>query len=147
MARKGYFAPWFTGHYRWLRGETETASVSYLMWPENEGLVRILMYKLNKTQQEINVRVPLETTRPRFGGLRWWGRCPCGRRISKLYLAPGAICFACRTCHGLTYESVQPHDKRVDALGRNPDEINRILDDSAGSLKSTKLLLALKTLR
>jgi hypothetical protein len=40
-------------------------------------------------------RVGLTTTRPHFGGLRWWFVCPlsvegtrCGRRVGKLYLPP-----------------------------------------------------------
>ena len=147
MARKGYFVPWFTGSCKWFRGETESASISYQVCPENDDLVLVLMYKLTKTQQEVNIRIPLETTRPQFGGVRWWGRCLCGRRVAKLYLAPGAVRFACRTCHGLTYESVQTHDKRVDALRRNPAELYRILDDSKAHLHGTQLLLALKALR
>jgi hypothetical protein len=58
--------------------------------------------------------VGLTTTRPPFGGLRWWFCCPleadgrpCGRRVHKLYLTVGATLFGCRHCHRLTYTSAQ----------------------------------------
>lgn len=58
--------------------------------------------------------VPLTTTRPRFGGLRWWFLCPlaangqpCNRRVAKLHLPPPAWYFGCRHCHRLTYTSCQ----------------------------------------
>jgi hypothetical protein len=58
--------------------------------------------------------VGLTTTRPPFGGLRWWFRCPldadggpCGRRVRTLYLPAGATLFGCRHCHELTYTSSQ----------------------------------------
>jgi hypothetical protein len=58
--------------------------------------------------QPIHLRVPLEATRPHYGGLRWWFRCPLnGRRASKLYLPPGQLKFASRTAHHLTYRSCQ----------------------------------------
>jgi hypothetical protein len=67
------------------------------------------------------------TTRPTFGGRRFWFRCPiardgvhCRRRTGCLYLPPRQSVFGCRLCHGLTYQSSQTHDKRVGALLRNP---------------------------
>jgi hypothetical protein len=41
-------------------------------------------------------------------GRRWWFRCPVnGVRVTKLYLPPGAIRFASRQAHELTYTSRQ----------------------------------------
>ena len=77
--------------------------------------------------EEVSEPIPLETTPVHFGGVRWWGRCPlvingrpCGRRVLKLYLPPGARYFGCRACHRLTYRSVQKHDARVDRLLKDP---------------------------
>jgi hypothetical protein len=47
--------------------------------------------------------LPLTTTIPRFGGLRYYFLCPrCRRRVGKLYDVRG---WACRRCHRLTYQS------------------------------------------
>src|SRR5262249_48590815 len=68
-------------------------------------------------------RVGLTTTRPPFGGLRWWFLCPlgvngraCNRRVGKLSLPQHARFFGCRRCHALTYRSAQEHDNRVSRL-------------------------------
>jgi len=65
----------------------------------------------------------LTATRPHFGGLRWWFRCPlvrggrpCGRRVGKLHMPPGSRNFGCRQCHGLTYTSCQESHKHDTAL-------------------------------
>lgn len=90
-------------------------------------------------------RVLLDSTRPPFGGLRWWWRCPamgCGKRAGKLYLPSGGGIFACRTCHRLTYESAQEHDARVDALARRGLEGLSRMPVEGASLGS--ILLSLK---
>lgn len=55
--------------------------------------------------------------------------CPaCGRRAFKLYKPRWAQAFACRSCHNLSYISVQKHDARLDRLLRMPDrEIVRLI--------------------
>jgi hypothetical protein len=66
--------------------------------------------------------VPLQSTQPNFGGVRWWFSCPrlvddkeCGRRVGKLYRLPEGRHFACRHCLNLTYESCQK-SHRYDGL-------------------------------
>lgn len=62
-----------------------------------------------KVRQFADMRqfIPLEATRPNYGGRRWWLRCPrCDRRGSKLY-RPRSGLFLCRVCHDLSYESAQ----------------------------------------
>lgn len=56
---------------------------------------------------ESDYRVRLETTRPHFGGVRWWFICPLsGRRARVLYLPPsGGTTFASRQALGLAYRS------------------------------------------
>ncbi|MCA9947859.1 MAG: hypothetical protein KC449_30465, partial [Anaerolineales bacterium] len=58
-----------------------------------------------------------------FGGHRYWFICPltangryCGRRVGKLYLAPGSRYFACRHCQNLTYRSSQESSPAINAL-------------------------------
>jgi hypothetical protein len=76
-------------------------------------------------EHRIEEPIPLLTTRPNFGGVRWWFSCPrlvnsekCGHRVGKLYRAPGSRHFACRRCLDLTYESCQKSHRydRLSAL-------------------------------
>jgi hypothetical protein len=112
-----------------------------------------LSYTITATQEDLNYRVGLTTTRPRFGGLRWWFVCPlvvrgrpCGRRIGKLYLPPRSRYFGCRHCYDLTYTSCQEHDKRVDWLRKNPKAL-RLLAENPEGASVTQLGLILKALR
>ena len=61
---------------------------------------------------DYDYKVALTTTPCNFGGVRYWFICPlsrngvyCGRRVAKLYLAPGANYYGCRHCYNLSYES------------------------------------------
>jgi len=144
LKRDGAFYPGCTGSVRWLRGETEISSIAYTVGQQEGDLVLTLHYKVTRTGEDVTIPVRLETTRPRFGGVRWWGRCACGRRVGKLYLPDAETRFACRQCHGLTYASAQEHDKRVDALRKNPDALMAMLSDVPGNLSNANLLLALK---
>lgn len=74
-------------------------------------------------KRNIDYLVPLEKTSCHFGGYRYWFICPisvdgryCGRRVGKLFLAPGSSYFACRHCHDLTYRSSQESNKAVNEL-------------------------------
>lgn len=74
--------------------------------------------------------VPITSTRPHFGGARFWFRCPvrhCGKRVSRLYLPPGGQIFGCRSCHYLTYKSAQTHDPRPYELARDIDAMENAL--------------------
>ena len=57
-------------------------------------------------------KVQLTPTPCNFGGVRYWFICPlsrngvyCGRRVARLYCAPGAKYYGCRHCYDLSYES------------------------------------------
>jgi hypothetical protein len=116
-------------------------------------LLLVLSYTFTATGQAVEEPVPLESTPMRFGGVRWWGRCPlvvggrpCQRRVRKLYLPPGGRYFGCRSCYRLTYRSAQEHDKRVDFLRRHPEALAAIVNKAAGALDG-RFILALKALR
>jgi hypothetical protein len=56
-------------------------------------------------------RVSLTTTRPPFGGLRWWFSCPVTRRRAvQLYLPDGGSLFASRRAYRLAYQSQRDAD-------------------------------------
>ncbi|HBC7420850.1 TPA: hypothetical protein KEY88_003564 [Serratia marcescens] len=51
-----------------------------------------------------SVTVPLTTTTPKYGGVRWWYICPdCGKRKGALYVSDAAL--QCRQCAGIHYAS------------------------------------------
>ena len=74
------------------------------------GYIRLqyMTSHLGKDDQVINYTIELMTTKPNYGGVRWWFVCPneeCSKMVVKLYQAPGTDHFVCRTCQNLTYES------------------------------------------
>jgi len=123
---------WQSGGWEWRNTwGKKVASIGYVVNTlDPTRPVVHLVYALtlfSGEKEEIDEPVPLQTTRPHFGGVRWWFTCPllvngkpCRRRVRKLYRPPGGRYFGCRQCCGLTYRSVQEHDRRVDALLRNP---------------------------
>lgn len=118
LERDGAFAPWRTGRYRWLVAERETGSIGYRVeQTKGDRLWLVLDYVWGEAKEHVVIPVALETTRPHFGGVRWWGRCPlavggvaCNRRVRKLYLR--GRYFGCRHCHRLTYTSCQESHQR-----------------------------------
>jgi hypothetical protein len=55
---------------------------------------------------EIDDKIRLTTSRPPFGGLRWWFVCPrLNRKVRKLYLPLGSRHFWSRCAYGLAYAS------------------------------------------
>jgi len=94
----------------------ETSSISIAvstMYDDN--YVRFQYTTTNRNtgeKTEYDYKVQLTTTPCNFGGVRYWFICPlskkgvyCGRRVAKLYKAPGANYFGCRHCYNLSYES------------------------------------------
>ncbi len=75
-------------------------SITYVVEPDRG--VR-LCYKSGEQDYAYLVRVV--TTRPNYGGVRYWWLCPqCGRRVRILY---GGELFLCRKCHQLTHATSQ----------------------------------------
>lgn len=94
----------------------------------------------------VDYKVPLVTTRPHFGGVRWWFLCPgrrCGRRVAKLYFPPGngVKYFLCRLCYDLTYRSSQTHNKRLDWLKRLDTATLAALLDGDHAMEAATVIL------
>jgi len=138
LKRAGIFRSGCTGTYRWLSGERETAAIGIVVAQTRDGLVLILLYTRRADNgRSIAQVVPLEALPQYFGGVRWWGWCPCcRRRVGKLYLAPGHTRFGCRVCFHLTYESAQTHDKRVDELRSDPERLAALLSSTDKTLRN-----------
>jgi hypothetical protein len=142
-----------TGSLRWTNTRTgnETASVGFILEPLENGLIMRLHYTRtgrNGDKENLHYPIELQTTRPYFGGRRWWFTCPlaangrpCRRRVGKLYLPPGGKYFGCRHCYDLTYQSCQESDKRLNFYWRNPAAMKAAME---GELLSTASFLALR---
>jgi len=104
---------YITGQLDWTRpvSQQPKSSCQYTANLSNGQWLR-LWY--DSGGQSLDYFVNIVSTRPFFGGTRWWLVCPlevngrsCGHRVGKLYLPPGANYFGCRHCHSLTYRSSQ----------------------------------------
>ena len=111
LVRLNYIAP---GIYRrgslvWQNVNTgeDAGSVGYLTDTTESGQGRFdLSYCLGSERRPVECPIRLETSRPPFGGVRWWFVCPLsGRRVRKLYLHQGYDYFGSREALGLTYQS------------------------------------------
>ena len=76
--------------------------------------------------QEIAYSVSLMTTRPHFGGLRWWFICPArGQLCAKLFLPNGGRRFLSREAYRLGYGCQR--ETRADRLERRARKLKRAL--------------------
>jgi len=101
----------------WLReGLSRPDTITFGTW-------QFIRYQIDTTEARVRLEytqtdspgyyyVNLVSTRPHYGGLRWWFLCPakvaggtCQRRVRKLYLAHTYGRFACRRCCQLVYTS------------------------------------------
>ena len=84
-------------------------------WPRNGSPHVMLSHAIRAEDgRMISYRIDLERTPCRFGGWRWWWRCPStGRRAHKLFLPRGGWRFLSRPAYGLAYTS-----QRLDPIGK-----------------------------
>jgi len=109
LIRDGAFSPGHTtsGTLTWTRSPSGEyiGSIGYSsdMTAPSSGSVRL---HYNHEDTPVDYRVSLTTTRPHFGGVRWWFVCPVkGSRAAKLHLPPGGDIFASQQAYGLAYRS------------------------------------------
>ena len=117
-----------SGSWAWYRDaerKVQTANIGYVVCTLTDSPWIRLQYTVTPPGEQLDYRIALMTTVPRFGGLRWWFICPlvlngrsCQRRVGKLYLPPFGRYFGCRHCHELTYTSCQESHK-FDGLARH----------------------------
>jgi hypothetical protein len=147
--RKGVLRPGLigSGNCSWSYADGRRADITYQVNTVAEDRPAVwLTYSRRRGDgpaEALSYRVGLTTTRPNFGGLRWWFLCPllrrdvpCGRRVGKLYLPPAGRYFGCRRCHGLTYTSCQESGKYrglarflAQDMGISTDEAAKVIRD------------------
>ena len=80
----------------------------------------------DRHNDRVTYRANLTTTRPHYGGRRWWFVCPrAGRRTTKLFLPSGGWHFWSRQAYGLGYACQR--ETRADRLMRKARKLHRAL--------------------
>ena len=137
FARDGTIFPGSAGTISWKRSRsgkiTDTLGFA-IRCSDSTAWLLTLDYRVGRGTNKFPVDLPirLTTTRPGFGGYRWWFVCPlivngvpCNRRVGKLYLR--GRYFGCRICHDLRYVSSQEAHQVERMFGR---ELGREVDAS-----------------
>ncbi|HEV2121289.1 MAG TPA: MerR family transcriptional regulator [Chloroflexota bacterium] len=115
-------------YYRWqwtrkFWNSTKKSTIGFTVVP-GEGLRLNYVYGGEEISPYI---APIVTTRPHFGGKRYWFLCPnvhCRRRCRILY---GGKYFLCRTCQDLTYVSSQ--------TTAGPDRVRVVVDNRRRAIR------------
>lgn len=119
---------WGRGSLQWSANGEPYASMGY----ERRGpLALALSYAVSGVPH--SDLLTMETTRPHYGGVRYWWECPgCYRQVAKLYFQRAQ--WKCRTCHGLTYQSCKDsrqhsglYNLMARQLGTDAREVRRAL--------------------
>lgn len=126
MMRNGLAVPGAdgTGVLRWTCGGEPSGSISFRALLSEAGHERLVLdytREADGQQEKVLQTIHLTSTRPKFGGKRWWMICPYqGHRIGKLYMPPGGDRFASRKAWGLGYRSqrLAARDRPFEALFR-----------------------------
>ena len=117
LKKHDYFCGFRSGSIIWKNSYGEqTSSISVSVYTLEEDKYVRFYYTITKrnTGEKIkcDYKVQLVKTPCNYGGFRYWFICPiykngvyCGRRVGKLYLAPGTNYYGCRHCYNLSYES------------------------------------------
>ena len=123
LKRNGHLQDYCSNRIRWFnqQGLCNGAVNFVIRLTEWDGMIQL--------RGDYSVQEVLMIAQPcHYGGKRWWFICPlskdgidCRKKVKKLYLIRGE--FGCRHCHGLTYASAQMHDKRTDALVKDPEKL------------------------
>jgi hypothetical protein len=107
LKRSGFLKPGsrVSGAWSWSRGDEPWGSVSLTVWVGFEGRGRLsLDYVVDGLPVE--QQIELEGVPMRFGGHRWYARCPAsGRRCTTLVLPNGGRRFASVKAWRLAYAS------------------------------------------
>ena len=123
LARDVAFRNGANGTLSWTNPLTDSQSMiaRFAVREDVMGIVFCIGYEVGSTRLAYGIR--MKTTKPNFGGNRWWFTCPlvpsgvpCERRVAKLYFA--GRYFGCRGCHRLTYKKCQ-QSKRTREFEKN----------------------------
>lgn len=113
------------GSQYWSRNGTRFASIghSFDMREPNSAWLKLTFRwtPYGGEARDVKQHIPLVSTRPNYGGRRWWMLCPItDSRVGKLHLPPGGGVFASRKAWRLGYQSQRNahHDRSLENLFR-----------------------------
>lgn len=115
LRRAGYFKPnhRVAGTWSWSRGGEPSGSVSIACMVDPERASSMVI-NFTRNGEPVTQNITLEAVPMRFGGWRWYARCPVsGRRCTTLVLPNGGHRFASVKAWRLPYSS-----QNEDAYGR-----------------------------
>ena len=146
LVREGFIRPEHqsggTMEWRKLRRAKPIKLIFVVETHEQDGAIELAYIPPSGTKP-VGMTVPLITTFPHYGGLRWWfvrprpGHShPSARRCTKLYLPQRGHFWGCRLCYGLTYRS-QKEDFGARAE-RRVSKLERRLQAEADSMELPK---------
>ncbi|MFH0926828.1 MAG: hypothetical protein V1872_14555 [bacterium] len=161
LARYDYFCGFKTGGVEWKNSSGQVTSsigiqVSVDKNDPQENYIRFFYtttHTYSKEKTASDYKIQLTTTPCNYGNVRYWFICPlmlnnrvCNRRVGRIYLPPNGKYFGCRHCYNLTYQCQKEHDKRVDALLKNPYKLmacrnSNNLKDSLLSVKASMKII------
>ena len=93
-------------------------------YDQSIGLAKVIPDPSTGQRREVKRLVRLVTTRPHFGGVRWWF-VDGGERVRCLYLLAGGDRFRSRRAHGLVYET--QYRQRAKLAVTEAHAINRLI--------------------
>lgn len=98
-----------SGYWIWSDANTgkEKSRIGYqcnTLAPDNQYLR--IQYSFTDSGQEFDYKIKLSTSKPHYGGKRYWFLCPVtSKRVSKLYLIPSDGRFLSRHVYKINYAS------------------------------------------
>ena len=94
------------GYAYWGGSDEKTAKSGIRFKINTLGNHKYLEVKYTCSGETMAYPITLEITKPNYGGVRWWFKCPgCGERVANLYIKKRF--FWCRKCNNLSYRSQQ----------------------------------------
>lgn len=112
-----------SGTWTWYSGDASIGSVRYTL-NTSRGSSGSLRLDYTVSNLPTSQTIDLATSRPNFGGLRWWFVCPAflarhERRLVRCVCLPsGQRYFASRAAHRLNYQSQKDSRNLSQFIGR-----------------------------
>jgi hypothetical protein len=118
------------GTVRWTNRGRPSGSISYeanMANPENAWLILTYTRGTDDDKEDVTQEIRLTSTKPNYGGRRWWMICPYrGVRAGTLYLPNGGDRFASRKAWRVGYNSqrITERDRHFEALFKLQDRLS-----------------------